>query len=1212
MTARRTISPLTAAIVIIPLLAAGLLWSPNLFRAEAAEESEVDLEASFETIAKPFLTQNCLACHNEENSTSGVRVDNLDGKIADNRLRLWQAIRRNLQSQTMPPKGLPQPADADREQMIALITQAMEVARSRPSPKNGQVRRLTVSQYRNTLQELLSLDDNVSDILPPDAISKDGFVNNEDTLELSPLLMESYFEVAEEALDRAIVNPDERPSIQNFRVDLGESINPNPLPEELILGANSMLLDNPDYLVTELTPKKPFPFEPFHMRTKYRFIEGYKGNATVRGWRDFDSIYHAVFADLRGSAGYPKGTPYKAIPQGLLLRPAIPNDELFGEDGTYGPKANFKISLRELPHHGNFRVTVTAAKYNDGLLLDEGDAPQAERAGAVVWRNPGKTQTLDIPKAGVYQVDVYEAGRSGRPAPDASHLDEGLSAAWSLDGDVPGELEGGAKLVDSPFGKALSLGGDDEALSIPQQEGMGVGTGDFTVSAWIHPEALRASALVVFGGYDQMPGWRLALGGRGVLRLDTTKADDDSNGSIASPPGAIRNRMWQHVAAVVKRGKGEAKLFVNGYLVAKGTVGPADLDNTKVPVHLGRLSYAQHFQGDLDEVRIYKRAIGEAELQALIEPGRSLDLTPPDLPQEMMLTLGGRPFATKTLEQPAFVAMRLDAGKLEVAAPETGIRGLDRVVLTPLAADHAVAQRFHAFEQRNPRIGVHLGFRRDCGSTFAPVGEIQTVSNEKLQKFVFEGAIQNYPAPDVEKDNVNYLAGFREIAVRSEYTDNRDMPRLLIRSVEFEGPFYDEWPPESHEKIFVEYGRKHDPAGYAREIVRNFAGRAYRRPVTESEESALMAVFERSLDNGGSFQSSIKDALLVALTSPQFLFLVETSQTPEPEQLSDYELASKLSYFLWNSPPDEKTLDLAAAGKLRGQLDAEVDRMVADKRFERFTNEFTSQWLQLDKFDVLEPNREKFPKLTREVRTALRHEPIATVEYLFEKNLEAKNLVSSDFILANEVTADYYGFPDKTESGFQFTPVVHGRPELGGLLSQAAILAGLSDGRESNPIKRGAWMARKIVAEPPPPPPPNVPALSADTEGLTLRQRLEQHRNQPGCMQCHSTIDPWGIALEEFDADGLIKKEPTDAHSTLPDKTEVADANDLKRYLSEDRLDQVAFSLLKHLETYANGRDLTYNELDYLRQDGRTLRDDGYRMRDMLHYVVNSKLFQEK
>ena len=213
---------------------------------------------------------------------------------------------------------------------------------------------LTVSQYRNTLRELLLLGDDLTDALPPDAVSKDGFVNNAATLQLSPLLMEAYFEIAEEAFNRSIVNPDSKPSIQNFRVDLGPSINPEPLPGELILGANSQLLDNQDYVVEQLTPTKAFSFEPFRMRTKYRFIEGYKGNATVRGWRDFDSIYHAVFAGMRGSRGYPRGLPYSTVPEGLLLRPAIPSDEIFEGDGTYGPKANFKISLRELPDQVEF------------------------------------------------------------------------------------------------------------------------------------------------------------------------------------------------------------------------------------------------------------------------------------------------------------------------------------------------------------------------------------------------------------------------------------------------------------------------------------------------------------------------------------------------------------------------------------------------------------------------------------------------------------------------------------------------------------------------------------------------------------------------------------------------------------------------------------------------------------------------------------------
>jgi hypothetical protein len=477
---------------------------------------------------------------------------------------------------------------------------------------------------------------------------------------------------------------------------------------------------------------------------------------------------------------------------------------------------------------------------------------------------------------------------------------------------------------------------------------------------------------------------------------------------------------------------------------------------------------------------------------------------------------------------------------------------------------------------------------------------------------VFEGAIQDFPSPDVEEDNINYLAGVREIGVRSEYTDGRDMPRLLVRSVEFEGPFYKQWPPESHSGIFVDFDRKTDSDAYARHVISDFASRAYRRPVSEAEESALLDVYRSSLADSGKFRDSVKDALQVALTSPQFLFLVERSTTPEPEQLVGHELASKLSYFLWNAPPDRELLDLSATGKLRSQVGDQVARMVADARFAQFVDEFASQWLSLDKIDVLEPDRERFPKLTRATRKQLRREPIELLRHLFRNNLPAKHLIASDYIVANEVVASYYDLSDRTESGLEFVPILHGRPELGGLLSQAAIMAGLSDGRESNPVKRGAWLARKIISEPPDDPPPNVPDLSASTEGLPLRQRLEQHRSQPGCIQCHLKIDPWGVALEQFDADGLFKQNPVDARSVLPDSTEISGIDDLKRYLSEDRIDQVAFSVLKHLATYANGRDLAYNEVNYLKQDGLKLKGSGYKMQDMLRYVVTSKLFLEK
>jgi len=287
--------------------------------------------------------------------------------------------------------------------------------------------------------------------------------------------------------------------------------------------------------------------------------------------------------------------------------------------------------------------------------------------------------------------------------------------------------------------------------------------------------------------------------------------------------------------------------------------------------------------------------------------------------------------------------------------------------------------------------------------------------------------------------------------------------------------------------------------------------------------------------------------------------------------------------------------------------------MILDPRFEQFTSEFATQWLSLDKFEVVEIDRERYPKLTRDTRTHLRNEPEHFLQYLIQQNLPVRNLIRSDFIVANEVVASYYDLGDRTESGFSFLPIRHQNKNLGGILTQAGILAGLSDGRESNPVKRGAWLARKIIAEPPADPPPNVPALEEDTTHLTLRERLEKHRNQKGCAKCHAGIDPWGVPFEEFDAAGRFKQSPDiDARSTLPDKTEVENLNALRSYLANDRIDQVAFSFLKHIATYATGRTLTYNEIEFLKEKAVGLKANGYRMQDMIRFVATSELFLEK
>ena len=971
-------------------------------------------DSTFASQIQPLLTKYCLRCHNAEKMKSGVRLDQLNDALEDKQLFLWKDVLTQVADEAMPPEDELQPAAAERRLLAEWIRQAMLAAKTRNARKDGSVRRLTVSQYRNTLRDLLGLEEDLTDVLPPDGLSKEGFANNGHSLLLSPLQVESYFDIAEKSIDLCIVDEKAKPAIQNFRMDLGAGINPKPCPDNLILGADSLLLNNQDFLVTESTPEKPFEYEPHRMRTAYEFIEGYQGNDTVRGWRKYDSIYHSVFACMRGTRGYPKGEPYQAIPEGLLLRPAIPSSEVFGQSSTYGPMANFKISLRELPDHGNFRVTVKAARYEDGLLLDaNARIRDASESGSTTVNllSESSALTVKVEEAGIYQVDVWVA---------SSDKNEMLS---------------------------------------------------------------------------------LQLGER-------------------------------------------------------------------------------HFSG-------------------LLVPSNSPNANGDE----------------KTTEQSAaFMLVRLAAGELKLTAHYGDNMRLRRMVFSHVNDDSELAKRFQTFEKRFPSLSVYLGLRRDCGSTLTRVGEPRPVSKGELTEFVFAGAINNYPSPDVEKDNVNYLAGIREIGVRSDYTDGRDVPRLLIRSVEFEGPYYASWPPATHQNIFVESVNRDNQAVYAREVIRSFATRAFRRPITDAEEAAIYAVWQDSFAEQNDFVQSIKDALLVVLTSPQFLFLIENSSSPEAEELNEYELASKLSYFLWNSAPDERLLELAAAHNLHQSLDGEIDRMIHDPRCLQFVREFTSQWLSLDKFDVVEVDHARYPKLTRDTKTELREEPIQFLRYMIEHNLPLQNLVQSDFIMANDVVASYYDLADRIESGFQFVPVKHENEHLGGILSQASILSGLSDGRESNPIKRGAWFARKIIAEPPDDPPPNVPKLMEDDgQQLTLRERLERHRNQEGCAKCHAGIDPWGIPFETFDAGGLFKKNlGVDPRSTLPDKTEIANLDELKAYLANDRIDRVAFSFLKHLAGYAVGRSLTYNEIVFLQEQSLELKPDDYRMQDMIRFVIMSELFLKK
>ncbi|MCH2063929.1 MAG: DUF1592 domain-containing protein [Roseibacillus sp.] len=973
--------------------------------SEEREPHLQQLEAQLRETVQPFLKSYCYRCHGSRKMKSGVRVDQLDLSLEDKQLFLLQHIHKQLKDEVMPPEDERQPGAEERKLVLEWVRQVLQQGARKVSPKDGSVRRLTVAQYHNTLRDLLGVEDHLADALPADGVSKEGFKNNKDTLLLTPQMMETYFDIAEKALDLCLVDETKKPRIQCFRVELGKGVNKKPTADKLVLNGPN-LLPKADFLVRQVVPDKPFPFEPFAMRTKFRFFEGYAGNGTVRAWRNFEGIYHNVFAALNGkfTGGLNYGRSYVFVPEGLLLRPRSPETQN-GKPPQQGPSPSFSMPLRELPSSGMFQLTVEAARYDDGFQPDTVAAELNNHLTVDV--TGGQGASLEIPAAGVYQLDVV---LEGNPRDDVMTADIGQRT----------------------FSKRLK--------------------GKFT---------------------------------------------ENPDGQVIIP-----------------------------FLVARFAKGAS-------PIKIGN--------GD---------------------------------------------------------------GK-----------NLRRVHVTPVSSESESGRQFAAFEKRAPTVSAHIGVRTDVGPRSTRVDQLLAVPSATVERYSFRAPISSFPSPETEEGNANYLAGLWEIAIRSEPSGDRQVPRLLLGAVEFEGPFYETWPPRGHREIFFASERRKDPPAYAREVLERFGARAFRRPVTPKELKSLVGVWQKSYARSQDFQESVRDALLVILTSPQFLFLIEESAGPQAEPLSPYELAAKLSYFLWNTAPDAKLIELAAAGKLGAAVPAEIDRLVADDRFGQFVGEFVSQWLGLDKFDVVNISGGKYPRLNRETKRELRKEPVRFVTHLIRSNLPLRNLITSDFIVANDVVAGYYGLGGKAENGYAFTPVRHGGETLGGVLTQAAILSGLSDGSESNPIKRGAWLARRIIGEPPAPPPPNVPELPGgqEAEGKTLRERLEQHRDKVGCAECHRKIDPWGLPLEQFDAGGLLKKGKVDARSTLPDETEISGTRDLKRYLTEERLDQVARSFLEHLCIYAVGRDLTFNEREYLRVEGRRqLSGKGYRMRDCLLFVVQSPLFLEK
>ncbi len=445
---------------------------------------------------------------------------------------------------------------------------------------------------------------------------------------------------------------------------------------------------------------------------------------------------------------------------------------------------------------------------------------------------------------------------------------------------------------------------------------------------------------------------------------------------------------------------------------------------------------------------------------------------------------------------------------------------------------------------------------------------------------------------------------------------------LEIDYVEVEAGRYEEWPPKSHAAIFFESPNRNDEDAYCREILKRFMTRAWRRPVGEAEIAPYHELFSKFRVGFSGFEEPMIEVLATVLASPEFLYLVQTeSDTPATAHaVSDLEMASRLSFFLWSSIPDTALLELAFAGKLREPevLNSQIERMLADPKSQRFGRHFVQQWLGLEALDNLVVDKTKFEFYDEAFEGNLVGEPLAFFDHVLRNNGSIMDFLDSDYLVINEPLARHYGIPGVSGQEFRKVAISPG-VNRGGLLTTAAVLTMTSTGVDSNPLKRGVWLLERMLHDPPPPPPPNVPEVDLTDPRIlkmTPKERMADHRNQAACQSCHAKIDPWGLALENFDALGRfrtsINEQPVDASAVLYNKQALDGVAGLKRYLMADRQDQFAGAMVHKLSSYALGRPMSFADRGAIDEMAAELKKRGNGLRDLVSIVIHSELFSQK
>ncbi len=458
-------------------------------------------------------------------------------------------------------------------------------------------------------------------------------------------------------------------------------------------------------------------------------------------------------------------------------------------------------------------------------------------------------------------------------------------------------------------------------------------------------------------------------------------------------------------------------------------------------------------------------------------------------------------------------------------------------------------------------------------------------------------------------------------------TDEQGRPRypfLIVDSVSYRGPIVTEAEQRLRDEYFpTEEGN----LDQVREGLGRLARKAFRRPVTEEELDAYTGIVRSELDAGEKFPDAVKAGMLAILCSKSFLFLAEGDDHNTRHTLNDWEIASRLSYFLWSTMPDEELFSLAGQGRLQDKAERsrQVARMLADPRADRFADSFAAQWLQLRKVGQFPPDKMIYPDYDDHLENSLIGETVAFFREVLQDGLTLREFLHSDWTMLNARLAEYYGIPDTGIVRDEFQRVaLPADSRRGGLLTQAAILSLTSDGTRHRPVHRGVWLSEAIFGKTPPPPPANVDPIEPnplDAPKATLRMKLEAHIHDPNCAGCHSKIDPLGLAFENYDAigrwrtvevtEGAGPDPEVDPAGTLPDGRAYRTPEEFKSLLLAD-LDTFNAAFVEKLATYAMRRTMSFADRDDLAAIAAGGRDRDYRLKDIVEVLVCSDLFGKR